>query len=175
MAKGTATCVCPKCGRTFTREKICGNRADANEWVSWAEDHPGLCPDCWREELEEDRRAASARSAKENAEHGLPSLVGSEKQIAWAEKIRNEYVKASDKLAAQFEESYQRAKARGREDADELKNKLDQVYSTFRQAFFAETSAKAWIDARQYECYGYEVEFNTKWNAEFRKNFKKEN
>ena len=173
MAKGTATCVCPKCGRTFTREKICGNRAEANEWVSWAEDHPCLCRDCWREEREEQRRKADAQAVKENAERKLPALVGSEKQIAWAEKIRNEYVKAADKLAAQFEGSYQRAKERGREDADALKNRLDQAYGAFRQAFFAETSAKAWIDARKYEEYGYEAEFNTKWNAEYKKAFGK--
>lgn len=50
MAKATVTCTCKKCGKTFTKTKICYNRREANDWEAWAESHFDTCPDCYAEE-----------------------------------------------------------------------------------------------------------------------------
>ena len=165
MARAIAMCKCEKCGKEFQKIQYLQNRKSANEWQKWAEANITLCEECYKEEREAERKAADEKAAKENAELGLPTLVGSEKQIAWAEKIRNEYVKAAAKEAAEMEEAYQEAKARGWEQAEEVKEKLDRVYGAFCKAFFAEDSAKAWIDARSDSAFGYEIEFCKKWNA----------
>src|SRR3954454_11511057 len=46
------------------------------------------CPDCLAVELATERQKASEAAAAAAVETGLPALVGTEKQIAWAERIR---------------------------------------------------------------------------------------
>lgn len=57
MAKGTATCKCEKCGKTFQKSKVCFNRREADSWEEWAEEYYTICPDCYAaqkaEEMEE--------------------------------------------------------------------------------------------------------------------------
>jgi len=53
-----------------------------------------LCPECYQME----REAQAVKAAKKNAEDGLPELEGTEKQIAWAEKIRVSAVLELDKV-----------------------------------------------------------------------------
>ena len=171
MARAIAMCKCEKCGKEFQKIQYLENRKRADEWQKWAEANITICEECYKEEREAERKVANEEAAKENAELGLPALIGSEKQIAWAEKIRNEYVKVATAIAAKMEEAYQEAKARGWEQAEEVKEKLDRVYSAFRKAFFAEESAKAWIDARSDSAFGYEIEFCKKWYAEYKKEF----
>ena len=48
----------------------------------------GLCPECYRATKEEERQRLAAAAAAEAQEIGLRPLNGSEKQIAWAETIR---------------------------------------------------------------------------------------
>lgn len=47
-----------------------------------------LCEECWHAEQARKRAEENAAAATANAEAGLPALVGSEKQVAWAETIR---------------------------------------------------------------------------------------
>lgn len=94
MARAIAICKCSKCGKEF--EKInynCRNRADANNWETWAAETFDTCSECWKKEQEE----ARAERAKE-----LPQLVGSPKQIAWALKLRDEWMQNNAKLIESF-------------------------------------------------------------------------
>lgn len=50
----------------------------------------GLCPECEKKALEEARAEESRKNAEFAKEMGWPQLVGSPKQIAWAETIRVE-------------------------------------------------------------------------------------
>lgn len=66
------------CGHVETVQLI-GKGSDRERRIAWLESQP--CPEC--------RRAAEAEHAQKVAEeYALPDLVGSEKQIAWANKIR---------------------------------------------------------------------------------------
>lgn len=84
MAKATVECTCPKCGRTYTKTKICYNRSEAESWEAWMREYyDGLCSDCYAEQ-----RKAEEAAKTDAANAGLPELTGSEKQVAWAKKIR---------------------------------------------------------------------------------------
>lgn len=74
------------CGHVAT---IClyGKEADRQRKIAWYEEN-GLCPDCYRKQQEEEKKAAAEKAAAEASSLGLPELIGSPKQIAWADKIR---------------------------------------------------------------------------------------
>lgn len=95
MAKARANCTCSECGVEFVREKVCYNRSEADKWEEWAASTSQKCPDCWKKEQEKLKAEEEARRAEERElaastaqELELPVLSGSEKQVAWANVIR---------------------------------------------------------------------------------------
>lgn len=75
------------CGHTATIQ-LYGNTAERERKIAWME-RDGLCPECYREW----QRDENARKAKEVlGDIILPELTGTEKQIAYANDKRNEYV-----------------------------------------------------------------------------------
>lgn len=87
MAKARATCTCKTCGATFTRETIKRNRSEADSWEAWAAENIDTCPGCFRAQQQKEKELeAAARSSQ------LPQLQGSEKQVAWANAIRNKMI-----------------------------------------------------------------------------------
>lgn len=85
MAKYTVTCA--DCGEEFTVQLVGPHKTrdwKLNNW-EW------VCDECARKRREEQNRKA----AESNSEAGLPALEGSQKQVAWAESIRQ-------KMAAQL-------------------------------------------------------------------------
>ena len=85
--------VCEKCGRRFEQRKTCRTRNAAGKYEDWAHKNITLCPNCWfnakrKDELEE---RAEKEKRDEEITRGVKFsafVFGSEKQIAWAEKIR---------------------------------------------------------------------------------------
>lgn len=73
-----------------------GKAAERDRRIAWYEEE-GICPDCYRKMKEEERRKAdeglAAYADKIEAEWNLPELEGTEKQVAWARKIRARYFK----------------------------------------------------------------------------------
>lgn len=96
MAIANAICTCKKCGAQFEIRRKKYNRKAADDFEAWAPTYYDTCPKCYQAEKEEAIEAASA---------GLPELIGSEKQVAWAKKIRSELLFAEDRK--HFEESIQ--------------------------------------------------------------------
>ena len=87
MAKARVTCTCKICGATFTRETIKRNRSEADSWEAWAAENIDTCPGCFRAQQQKEKELeAAARSSQ------LPQLQGSEKQVAWANAIRNKMI-----------------------------------------------------------------------------------
>lgn len=87
MAKARVTCTCKTCGATFTKETIKRNRAEADSWEAWAAENIDICPDCYRaEKKQKEAERVAARSQQ------LPQLQGSEKQVAWANTIRDKMI-----------------------------------------------------------------------------------
>lgn len=58
MAKASVTITCTKCGATFVKEKRgCLNRSEADSWETWAENNFDLCPSCYGEQMQEEKKA----------------------------------------------------------------------------------------------------------------------
>jgi len=92
MAKTTRTCpACNEATITFTAR----NRKEVERYADWKIEHGHVCDAC----LKRQREAEAAKAAEANAEAGLPALQGTEKQIAWAERIRAEILGIVESLA----------------------------------------------------------------------------
>lgn len=75
-------------------------------------------------------------------ENEMVELKGSEKQIAWAEKIRKEEVEKMDRIVKEMENTIETAKFKTR--PTEILNKMVELVAQAKK----ECSAKYWIDRR---------------------------
>lgn len=57
-----------------------------------------LCPDCYKKQLEQEREMANLEALKKAKEMDLPQLIGSPKQIAWANTLRQEFIEVFDNM-----------------------------------------------------------------------------
>ena len=100
MAKSTTECRCNTCGKIFSVEKICRNRAAADSYSTWAEAHMDECPACRRARI-----VAEANEAAEELirEYNLPEITGvSAKQIAYARDLRAKHLLRKKELVAAY-------------------------------------------------------------------------
>lgn len=124
MAKYQVTYSCGHTGEV----QLFGKHEDRYDKIAWME-REGLCPECYRKQRQEKRDAETAAAKEVNAE--LPTLDGSEKQVAWAETIRAKFCAELKAKGFKFEMAETDAK---------LKSALD--------ATLYNTSAKWWIEIR---------------------------
>lgn len=104
--------------------------------AEWMRSQP--CQDC--------RRTTETAQALESAQaRGLPTLTGSEKQIAWAERIRAAFV------ARMTDEIAKNARVLSREDAERAAQQAEWTRAALTAAVSAQTSAAWWIDHREGE------------------------
>lgn len=83
---------CSKCGKEF-EVKMSGGAND----VEWKKKHwTWLCEECKSKKMNEEMQKA----VEQSQEMQLPELVGSEKQVQWAMKIR---MQAVEEMKKQFE------------------------------------------------------------------------
>lgn len=128
------------CGHT-DRIQMYGPTRDRESKKEWME--RGVCPDCYRKQKEEERAKASQVAAEQAKSSGLPALVGSEKQIAWAETIRKNALAAAQNNVLS-RESFATLPI----DKQESSRAVFEVVRTARDCLETETSAKWWIDNR---------------------------
>lgn len=129
MAKYTVTY---KCGHTRTVE-LFGRESERDRKIAWYKEFCS-CPECY----------AAEQAAKREAEaqkYALPELVGTEKQVAWAEKIRSKFIETRDEQAKYNEKLY--------ETPNVPKEQIEQhkrLFADFCKEYFGETKASVWID-----------------------------
>ena len=112
------------CGHAQTVE-LFGKTSQRYEKIEYME--RGLCPDCYREKKQQEREQENERAGKLAKNLGLSELEGSEKQIAWANTIRQ-------KVYEDICQSEEQHPTYG--------------YTLVAEAISLETSAKWWIDHR---------------------------
>ncbi len=79
------------CGHEDT-VKLYGKHVDRERKIEWLK-KTGLCKDCYRKSLQAQEQADNERADKYAEEMQMPVIVGvSEKQIAYARKLRNQYI-----------------------------------------------------------------------------------
>ena len=83
------------CGHTVT-VNLYGKTEERERRIAWLEKY-GLCYECEKEQEE------NARNRFE-AEHDLPDLEGSEKQVKWARSIREKFITEIEKIPTNNEE-----------------------------------------------------------------------
>lgn len=118
MAKYTINHIC---GHSVEIQ-LFGKYADRERRIAYMETQE--CEGCRR-------RKANAAAAAAKADRGLPDLTGSEKQVAWANTIRENAYKALDCLAP-----------------FSINDRAKDMVENWRAKMDAETSAKWWIDHR---------------------------
>lgn len=94
MAKARAICKCAVCGTEFEITAYKRNSSEAASFVKWAEENITVCQDCERKQREADRAVENEKAAQAAAENGWPQLSGTDKQIAWANTIREQAMEA---------------------------------------------------------------------------------
>lgn len=119
------------CGHTGTVE-LFGKESERERKIAWYE-RAGMCPECYA-------TARKAEQEKAAAEYSLPELVGTEKQVAWAEKIRMKFIELREEQAKRNAELYART-----QDTEANIEKHKALFVSFCAEFFGETSASAWI------------------------------
>ena len=112
------------CGHTQEVE-LFGKTSARYEKIEYLE--RGLCPDCYREKKQEERAQENERAAKLAKSLGFSQLEGSEKQVAWANSIRQRVYENICKLEPEHP-TY--------------------GYALVAEALSLETLAKWWIDNR---------------------------
>lgn len=118
MAKYTVNHIC---GHSV-EVQLFGKMDDRYRRIEWLE----------TQECDECRKAkANAAAAAAKEERGLPDLTGSEKQVAWANTIREQAYKALDEL-----------------EPFNTNDKTKALFSSWRTKLDAQTEAKWWIDNR---------------------------
>lgn len=98
------------CGHEETVE-LFGKGAERERKIHWLEEN-GLCKEC--------RQSEELKKAE-----GLPALSGSEKQVAWAVKIRNSFIEKFEGIATP-----------------------DPMFKKFMNWLKVQTEARWWIDHR---------------------------
>jgi len=67
------------------------------EWIK--ERHfEKLCPDCWEQKRIEEMEKANAEALAKAKEMELPNLEGTEKQVAWANTLRQNFIEKVEKI-----------------------------------------------------------------------------
>ena len=153
MPHVSVLCTCKTCGEEYYEERYfsgkgCAKRA--REWREWADGQFDECPICHKARIEKEHRLANEAAAKAAKEAGLPALIGSVKQIAWAETIRQQKLAEMDKAMNRIKQHYSEDSLNNLENAEYLRKKMS-VYSFIIADIINENSASWWIDNRCFD------------------------
>jgi hypothetical protein len=93
----------------------------------------GLCPECYEKHLEEERIKANEVAAEKAKEMQLTELQGTEKQVAWANTIRQKFIEQVERKL---------------ENIEKRKGNKDLAIKIFNFILINKTEAKWFIDNR---------------------------
>lgn len=70
----------------------------------------GLCPECYKKKQEDEMRKANLEAAEKSSEMELPELIGTEKQVAWANTLRIKVIESYEQQQEKFDKRIEKAK-----------------------------------------------------------------
>lgn len=114
----------------------------------------GLCEECYKKHLEEERAKANQEALEKAKEMELPELEGSEKQVAWANTIRNNFLEKLDKTIDLINEDDElcirtfRKMFKIKKNDENIKNKLISNLYKFQDLFIENTKSTYFINNR---------------------------
>ena len=134
------------CGHTVTVQ-LYGKESDRQRTIEWYKNY-GLCPECYKKKIAEEKQAAADEANAEAKKMGLPDLKGSEKQVAWANTIRGSIMKEVNEDLDRSYRQLKKAEKEGRtEFVKNVKNLID-LLNAIGEVVASETSAHKIIDWR---------------------------
>ena len=118
----------------------------------------GLCEECYKAKLEKDREEANKKALEAAKEMELPELIGTEKQIAWANTLRNKRLEQISSLREKINyhirmemidtiESLNIPK-KGCKTNEDMANRINQYLDKAEEYLISNTKASYWIDSR---------------------------
>lgn len=150
MAIARALCICKNCKEQFFVQRHCDNRKRADDWESWAPSFYTLCSNCRDKQWQLKIKLLNEHAAKHAKDQNLIPLSGSEKQIAWANTIREQKLKEVQETQEFLFEAMDELKAL-ESVSPQLKEVLENakvVFLKFLEHYANETVAANWIDRR---------------------------
>lgn len=118
------------CGHQ-AQKQLFGPEAKRQSYIAWAE-KMAACEECRKQSRDEQVAAVEA-------EHELPELAGSSKQVAWARQIRAAKIGA----LIEYMESNRHRVGPGQEE------RYEQAVAALLQAAYSKREARWWIDYRE--------------------------
>ena len=157
MAKYNITYACGHEGIV----NLVGKIKERERYIEWASSNK-LCPECYRAKVEKERAEENRRAQAEAEADGLPPLVGTPKQVAWATTIRQRIINFMKEKHGEHLRTFQveimegvrcAAKERG-VAAEKLKNadamlgwhKIEDLEADINSFVQSLTDAKFWIE-----------------------------
>lgn len=135
---GTYSCGCE--GRT----NIIGPTKN-REWIR--ERHfEKLCPECWGKKVIEDREIANKEAKKSAKEMELPQLQGTEKQVAWANTLRQKMIDTFEKRIDSAEQKM--SACTDANSLEKFKINVERLRKTFNFVLEIKVSSAWYIDTR---------------------------
>ncbi len=136
-----------KCGHPGSIALI-GTASKSKDWhINRAENSE--CDTCAARTREAENKLASEAAAEVAAKAGLPTLVGSEKQIAWAETIRLHFIETkSQHIREMAQQAIDRGPGAGMAFSPEQAAIIRDGIEAAIVLAASETSARVWIDSR---------------------------
>ncbi len=135
------------CGHTETIQLV-GKISERERKIEYFENH-GLCSECWEAEKKRQFEEQNRKAAEEAKEYGLPELTGTEKQVAWAITLRQQFIADTEKfIYAQEERLSSRLFATDPEKQAQLETIIHAMKAAVDEKLLTETSARYWIDTR---------------------------
>lgn len=104
------------------------------------------CPDCWRVKRDQRNAEAALAASADAAANGLPELIGSPKQIAWAETIRQKMLADLAPVTLSKRAQLVLLEQGGVSLADQRWTQIAEATDTQIATYRAQASAKWWID-----------------------------
>jgi len=127
------------CGHEET--VILYGKIKTREWRLEFVEPEKLCYDCYQAELAKKREEENRQAAEAAKEQGLPELTGTEKQVAWAETLRQ-------KLIAEIEELIKKVPAEKKNDPQfhEALKAFDYIQNITKASWFIDNRYSRPID-----------------------------
>jgi hypothetical protein len=124
------------------REDIVGPTKN-RQWIADRK-FEGLCYECYQAKLEADREAANREALEKAREMELPELTGTEKQVAWANTLRQQLI---ERFEAKIKEGFTPSVTKRHGITEE------KLRATLQNILQTKTEAKWYIDNRDIGSY----------------------
>lgn len=126
---------------------LIGKNSD-REWRLESVEPQKLCRECWEVEKQRKFDEANAKALTEAVEMDLPVLTGSEKQVAWANTLRQAWIDTANSHSDKGKSNIERLKESQPEKAADVEKALLALLEAIDRVLKSKVEARYWIDSR---------------------------